>query len=226
VESLLRELIQIPEYQKGKCLPREIDLARQWDVSRNTLRQAINTLVFDGLLERKKRVGTKVVKKNVSVGVKNWLSFSQEMRLKGIEIQNYMLMVCHRALTTELAEMFGVAPEGKCLCLERVRGSVVLPFVYFVSYFNPSLPLTGEENFNRPLYELLEKEYSIVVKHSEEEIAASLAGEHIAGKLEILPTDPILIRKRKVYDSNGVLVEYNIGYYRADSFTYSIEADR
>ena len=34
---------------------------------------------------------------------------------------------------------------------------------------------------------------------------------------------PILVRKRFVLDVNDKPVEYNIGYYRADSFTYSIE---
>ena len=45
-------------------------------------------------------------------------------------------------------------------------------------------------------------------------------------KLDIKSSDPILIRKRFVYDINQVPIEYNIGYYRADSFTYTIEAER
>lgn len=48
----------------------------------------------------------------------------------------------------------------------------------------------------------------------------------IQSKLEMDPTEPLLIRKRFVYDINGLPVEYNIGYYRADSFTYTIEAER
>ena len=99
-------------------------------------------------------------------------------------------------------------------------------FVYFISYFNPKIPLTGEEDFTRPLYELLEKDYGIIVKTSKEKISASLAGERIAEKLDIKTTDPILIRERFVYDVNQVPIEYNIGYYRADSFTYTIEAER
>ena len=73
---------------------------------------------------------------------------------------------------------------------------------------------------------MLENEYGIVVKVSKEEISARLAGDTLAEKLEISPNDPVLIRKRFVYDDDGVPVEYNIGYYRADSFTYSIEASR
>ena len=45
----------------------------------------------------------------------------------------------------------------------------------------------------------------------------------IAKKLDIGEGDPILVRERYVYDVHDVPVEYNIGYYRADNFTYSIE---
>mgnify|MGYP000293768196 FL=1 len=69
-------------------------------------------------------------------------------------------------------------------------------------------------------------DYGIIVKTSKEKISASLAGERIAEKLDIKTTDPILIRERFVYDVNQVPIEYNIGYYRADSFTYTIEAER
>lgn len=107
-----------------------------------------------------------------------------------------------------------------------MRGNKEFPFVYFVSYFNPAIPLSGDEDFTLPLYSLLENAYGIVVKTSREEISARLAGGLVAGKLGIAPNDPILIRKRFVYDTDGKPVEYNVGYYRADSFTYTIEAKR
>jgi GntR family transcriptional regulator len=48
----------------------------------------------------------------------------------------------------------------------------------------------------------------------------------MAAKLRISENDPILKRKRFVYDDKGVPVEYNIGYYNANSFTYTITAER
>lgn len=203
-------------------------MSEQLNISRNTLRQAINKLVFEGVLVRKKGHGTKVVRKGITGGVKNWLSFSQEMKMLGIEIKNFELHVCFRRLTEETRSFFNIAPENepKCLMLERVRGNKEYPFVYFISYFNPEIPLTGDEDFTQPLYAVLENSYNIVVKTSKEEISARLAGEMIAEKLDIAPNDPILIRKRFVYDVNGKPIEYNIGYYRADSFTYTIEAER
>lgn len=226
-EELLRRLIESEEYKNGKFLPNEVDLSAQLNISRNTLRQAINKLVFEGLLTRKKGVGTKVVKKGIVGGVKNWLSFSQEMKMLGIEIRNFELHISRKLPSEEIRDFFCITdPNQKCIVLERLRGNKDYPFVYFISYFNPVIPLTGEENFTRPLYEILEKNFDITVKISKEQITARLAGDFIAEKLEISANDPILIRKRFVYDVNNVPIEYNIGYYRADSFTYTIEAER
>lgn len=227
-EELLRKLIESEDYKNGKLFPNEVELSAQLHISRNTLRQAINKLVFEGLLVRKKGYGTKVVKKGIVGGVKNWLSFSQEMKMLGIEVRNFELHISLKRPTEEIGTFFNLdtSSENRCVVMERVRGKKEYPFVYFISYFNPSIPLTGEEDFTRPLYEMLENQYNIVVKTSKEEISARLAGEFIAEKLEINADDPILIRKRFVYDMNGVPIEYNIGYYRADSFTYTIEAER
>lgn len=227
-EEVIRKLIESEDYQNGKLLPNEVQLSEQLSISRNTLRQAINKLVFEGLLVRKKGFGTKVVKKGITGGVKNWLSFSQEMKMLGIEIRNFELHISNKRATDEISNFFNLPLElrTKCIVLERVRGNKEYPFVYFISYFNPAIPLTGDEDFTQPLYGLLEKKYNIVVKTSKEEVSARLAGEFIADKLEITSSDPILIRKRFVYDINGVPIEYNIGYYRADSFTYTIEAER
>lgn len=227
-EEILRRLIESEDYKNGKMFPNEVELSAQLNISRNTLRQAINKLVFEGLLIRKKGFGTKVVKKGIVGGVKNWLSFSQEMKMLGIDIRNFELHVSLKSSTEEIGHFFNLTTNAKerCVVLERVRGNKEYPFVYFISYFNPIIPLTGEENFTKPLYELLESNYNIVVKTSKEEISARLAGEFIAEKLEIKANEPILIRKRFVYDINKVPIEYNIGYYRADSFTYTIEAER
>lgn len=225
-EDLLRELIKQEEYRKGKLLPNEVELSQQLNISRNTLRQAINKLVFEGLLIRKKGYGTKVAKKGILSGAKNWMSFSQEMLAAGIEVRNFELFVGLKKPNEEISNFFELENENRILCLERLRGNKEFPFVYFISCFNPSIPISSDENFSLPLYEILEKNYNIVVKTSKEEISARLAGDFIAEKLEIAPNDPILIRKRFVYDINDNPVEYNIGYYRADSFTYTIESER
>ena len=225
-QELLRKLVEKQEYKNGKLLPNEIELAAELHISRNTLRQAINQLVYEGILVRKRGVGTKVAIKGITGGVQNWHSFSQEMKMLGIDIKNYALLVHFKKPTADIAQFFGISEDTPCVVMERLRGNPDHPFVMFISYFNPNLPITGDENFTTPLYEMLEQNYGIVVKTSKEEISARLAGSQLAEKLEIEATDPILIRKRFVFDTEDKPVEYNIGYYRADSFTYSLVATR
>jgi GntR family transcriptional regulator len=226
-EQILRELIKKDEYKNGKLLPNEVEMSKQLNISRNTLRQAINQLVMEGLLVRKKGVGTTVVTSRIIGKMKNWHSFSQEMKMLGIEVFNFELHVSWGEPNEEICNFFGIDQKNKrnCLVLERLRGKKDFPFVHFISYFNPDIPFTGDENFSEPLYSTLESKFNIKVVKSKEEISARLAGDTLAEKLRIKPSDPILVRKRFVYDVNGKPVEYNIGYYRADSFTYRIESE-
>lgn len=225
-ETLLRKLIEEEEYQNGKIIPNEVDLAKQLAISRTTLRQAINKLVFEGLLVRKKRIGTKVANGVVSSRSNNWLSFSQEMRLRGITIKNFELHVTWVEPDEAIANFFEIKTDRKILKMEKVRGKSYEPFVYFVSYFHPRVGLTGDEDFKRPLYEILENDHSVVATLSREEISAMAADTFIAEKLRIAAGDPVLFRKRLVFDQGERPIEFNLGYYKADSFVYTVESTR
>src|SRR5699024_8016452 len=107
-EEYLRRLIEQEEYKNGKLLPGEVELAKQLNISRNTLRQAINKLVFEGLLYRKRGYGTKVIPKGIVSGIKNWLSFSQEMQKLGITIRNFELHVRYQQPPQEVANFFNL----------------------------------------------------------------------------------------------------------------------
>jgi GntR family transcriptional regulator len=224
-EELLRRLMALSEYQEGKLLPNEVHLSRQLGISRNTLRQATNKLVHEGLLLRKKGVGT-VVSKPVDSKAKNWMSFSQEMKSKGIEIRNYSTTTSMVIPPAEVLKFFGYDKKVKMLKMERVRGDKKKQFVYFISFFNPKIGLTGQEDFNRPLYEILEQDFSVIAKVSKEEITAVAADELIAEHLHINVGDPILKRKRFVFDPGRRPIEYNVGYYKSDSIVYTVESER
>lgn len=73
---------------------------------------------------------------------------------------------------------------------------------------------------------MLEHAHGIVAMTSKEEISALIADEFIAAKLETNIGAPILFRKRFVYDNQDRPIEYNLGYYKADSFVYTVESKR
>lgn len=226
-ESMLRKMIYSEKYSSGAILPNEIDLAKEYGISRNTLRYAITRLVTEGLLIRKKGVGTTVNKLGkASSMAKNWLSFSQEMKAMGVAIKNYELHICWEQANADVASFFNIKEGTLVLKMSRVRGSMKAPIVFFFSYFNPAIGMTGDEDFTQPLYSILEDKYAIVVHKSIEEINAMLADEFLADKLFIKAGQPILKRKRLVLDRAGLPVEYNVGLYNAESFTYKLESER
>ncbi|MBL7111657.1 MAG: GntR family transcriptional regulator [Bacteroidales bacterium] len=225
VEKIFREMVKLTKYNSGQLLPSEEDLAKRLGVSRNTVRQAFSKLVFEGLIVRKKGVGTRVVDKIVRTKLDKWLSFSQEMNSKGIPFRNYDISVDWVKASDELAGIFSIAPGKAVIKLERLRGMDKGPIVFFISYFHPRIGLTGKEDFSHHLYDLLENEYSTVVTLSKEEIKAIKADKLLSEKLNLKIGDPVLYRKRFVYDPGNRIVEYNLCFYRADSFTYTIEIE-
>ena len=226
VEQLLRNMILEEEYIEGKLLPNEIDLAKKLGISRNTLRQAMHKLMFEGLLVRKKGIGTRVASRSVNTRLTDWPSFTQEMNEKGIPFINYDIHVSKVPADENIANILSLKPGTSIVKLERLRGLKDGPMVQFVSYFHPRIGLTGKEDFTRPLNEMLENDFATIPALSREEISAQLAPKDIATRLEIKKGEPILKRVRKVYDPGDRIIEYNICYYRADKFTYLIDINR
>jgi GntR family transcriptional regulator len=148
------------------------------------------------------------------------------MKTKGINIVNYDIEFKWLVPEIEILQFFGLKAGSKVLKMERLRGEDSGPFVFFISYFHPRIGLTGQEDFNRPLYDIMEEDYSVTVKLSQEEITATAANKEMADKLEMNLGEPILKRKRFVFDPGRRPIEFNIGYYRADSFVYTLESEK
>src|SRR5690606_25656008 len=148
------------------------------------------------------------------------------MKNRGLEVKNFELHVRWVVPEPAVAKFFEISEDQKVLKLDRLRGKPGDAFVYFISYFHPSVGLTGDEDFKLPLYDILQQQCNIIADLSHEEIDAMAANKFIAEKLELDVGDPILSRKRFVFDQEGKPIEFNLGYYRADSFTYKVENRR
>ncbi|HEV2831356.1 MAG TPA: GntR family transcriptional regulator [Hanamia sp.] len=223
VEALMRKLINSPEFKNGALLPKEVELGNRLGVSRNTIRQATNKLEYEGLLVRKKGVGTRVAeKKSLSTGLVHWYSFTQEMKERGIRVENLELKLEEVPAGEKVAAFFNIRANKKVLKLSKLKGTEGIPIVFFESYFHPRIGISKDDNFSIPLYSMLEQKYGVVVVRSNEHIMAQLAG-NMAKKLKIKASDPVLVRERFVYDPGERPIEYNLGYYRSDKFTYSID---
>jgi GntR family transcriptional regulator len=167
-----------------------------------------------------------VAEKTLTTNLDQWHGFTQEMNQKGIVFKTFQVSVDWVKAEPKVSAFFGIGENARLLCLCRLRGDDDGPFVHFESYFHPRIGLTGKEDFSRPLYELLEKDFHVIPSLSKERIKARLASPAIAKRLKIHSGDPVLVRERYVLDPGDRPVEYNIGYYKADKFTYAIDIRR
>jgi GntR family transcriptional regulator len=143
-----------------------------------------------------------------------------------LEVRNFRIETKWVLPEKHISQFLEIPEETEVLELDRLRGTMKGPFVMFYSWFHPRVGLTGEEDYTRPLYEIMEKDYSTIAKLSREEVSACAADAFLSRTLEVPEGAPILKRIRMVYDPGRRPVEYNIGYYRGDSFIYKIESER
>jgi len=226
VESLLRELIRLPEYQKGALLPDELALAAQLGISRGTVRSGIGKLVYEGALERKAGVGTRVSNQNFESGIKEWRSFTLEMASKGIKVENYHLDFSRMNPSPEAAQALQLDSTTQVWRLARVRGWGGKPVLRSISWFHPRLKLTGKEDFSRPLYQVIEAATSTRPHHAREEFLAVGASASLAGLLKVAKGVSLLLRRHTVYDVGHRAFEFADVYYVSSRFTLTLDMHR
>jgi GntR family transcriptional regulator len=222
VEALLRSLLQSKEYPEGALLPDEVKLARQLGVSRGTVRSGISKLVYEGLLERKAGVGTRVRRQHAESGIHAWRSFTREMASKGIHVENYHMeyrlfttsQEAARALQLDICEVWR---------LERIRGWEGKPVLYTSSWFHPRLGLNGTEDFTRPLYETLEAATGAKPQRAREEFLAIPADAHKAKMLQVSRNAPLLLRRHTVFDAGNRPIEFAEVHYVSSRFTLTLD---
>ncbi len=216
LERLLRELAATPEHRAGARMPDELSLAKELGVSRNTVRTAIERMVAEGILERRRGVGTHVTRPAVADHRAEWTRFIEELEPRGDLVQIASATASHQVAGAEPALALGLAAETVVVRLERVLSSPDGPLGRLRSWFHPRVALTGQEDFRRPLWEVIERDLGAIPTAAHEEIAAVAADAELARALVVSRNTPVLLRRRVVLDSQGRPLEFALGWYRAD----------
>lgn len=226
VEQLLRKLIQEPEYQAGSLLPDETSLAAQLGVSRGTVRMGISKLVFEGLLQRKAGVGTRVAKNHLESGIRAWRSFTREMAAKGIKVENFQLDYRLIEASADAARSLNLKAGLRVWRVDRVRGWDGKPVLNSTSWFHPRLNLKGDEDFSHPIYEVLEAATGVKPHHAQEEFLA-VGADAVKARLLRVPTlAPLLLRRHLVFDAGNRPIEFAEVYYVSSRFTLTLDMRR
>lgn len=227
VEALIRSLLSEPQYQDGKLLPPEKEIASRLGVSRSTVRAGLDRLVQQGMIVRQAGRGTQVVAEHLRTSrMESWESFTREMAAKGVEVVTFCQQYGWRSATANVAEALGIERGRKVLSLRRVRGFDGKRIVHFRSWFHPCLGLRGDEDFSRPLYDVLAEASCLRPERSQELIAAIAATPSLARALAVASGTPLLERRRRVTDARERPIEYAVNHYVTTDFAYAIDVRR
>lgn len=226
VETRLRQLAALPEFQQGALLPDELTMANRLGVSRGTARAALTRLVHDGVLERKAGIGTRVARPRAESGIRAWRSFSREMAAKGVRVENFDSVFRPHPATAAAARALRIAPGTPVLRLDRVRGWDGRPVLLSQSWLHPRLRLKGDEDCSRPLYDWLEQETGVIAELAREDFTAIAALPAVARRLRVRPGTPLLLRRHTVADAAGRPIEYAEVRYVSARFTLTLDLRR
>ncbi|MDU5106730.1 GntR family transcriptional regulator [Clostridium sp.] len=219
--------IQSGTYRENEIIPNEITLASQYNVSRPTIRQAIQGLVNEGYLERKKRKGTVVIRKKIPQEFTHILqSYNNEIREKGLEPKTMLISCKLEEANSEIIEKLNLEEGEKVYKIVRLRYAGDDPIVFVSTYLKASLfPDLLKYDFNKEsLYNVLSL-YDNPILSITRYLEVMKADESTSVLLDIEKGDPIFKFISIGYTHNRNPIEYSIAKYRGDLNSFVIEID-
>lgn len=226
IKEILEQAIQQGIFKPGDAIPPEGALQKHFDVSRATLRQAVDALVAAGLLQKRRGIGTFVAAPKIAELLSNLVSFSEEMRLKGLTPGTAHIEVAWEVPADPIAAALQLEPGEKVLRIKRLRTANGEPVVVLTSYVPAWTGISLQDDFSGSLIALLEDKYGVEYASADQTIEAAGADADTAKLLGVAEGDPILVIRRVTRTAAHVPVEYVEGLYRADRYSYRIRLNR
>lgn len=210
------------EMEVGDLLPSERKLTEIYDVSRTTVRLALDNLETRGYISRQHGKGSFVVDYHKTlINLSDMYSFTEQMKAIGqtpkTKLINYSVVN-----STELLNDIFKNNEEKFIKLVRLRSSDNIPMLYEESYipYSKFSQITEEDIDKRSLYDVFLEDYNEVVKLAQEEFSAGIASQEEAKKLEIKEHSAVLKIYRTTINIKNEVIEYTESKARPDKFSY------
>jgi GntR family transcriptional regulator len=221
----LRDEILSGERPYGSALPTEQELSEMFDVSRITARRVLTELAQQNFVERKRRLGTRVIfespakpmEANIDQAVDSLLAFGRRTAVTVIEVAKELP-------TPTVASALRIDSTDEVVRAVRVRKMGDTPLGYIVSYVPAALVdvVTAKALARAPILKVLE-EGGYRAAQAEQTISAMQADATISQALDIEARAALLRISRTVYDRNHVPFLLTFAHYRADKFTIRLD---
>lgn len=207
------------------AMPTEMELAESHRVSRITARRALDDLAGAGLVERRRRTGTRVIHRagqkpieaNIDQAIESLIAFGQDTAVKVVEVGTI-------PADRDIAQVMEIAPGVPVVRAVRLRFSGGEPLGLIISHLLKGLGVgaTPERLTSSPMLGLL-RDAGVVIGAASQTIEALVASPEMAERLAIEPRAALLLVRRKVSDESGRIVLVTSAYYRADRYRISLD---
>ncbi|MFH1929148.1 MAG: GntR family transcriptional regulator [Chloroflexota bacterium] len=228
ISEIMREKIDDDEWKPGDRVWSERDLTNQFQVSRNTAREALDVLVKEGLIYRMRGHGSFVAPRKMRHGLLSLTSFSETMLSRGVTPSSRLMAMELLVPPPRIAEHLRLDQGQKAFRIERLRlgdgDPMALNISYVPQHLCPHLDRVDLETGS--LYRLLEGEYGLRLWRSEQVLKPTVATEYEAQLLDVSPGTPLLLAEGTTFLEGDVPIEYSKLVYRADRYEFTIRATR
>lgn len=217
-DILRQRITDLPDADRGKPLPSEGELARQYALSRITVRQALKSLEAKGLVYSIQGKGSFPTMPRVP-GISGFHSFTSEVQRNGQQAGSRLLALdMAEALPAEIVDKLSVPAQedGAQVHLRRVRliddTPIAIEDAWLPSGLFPDLDLADLGNSS--LYAHLAEHWGLEPAWTDALIEPQLASPEIAALLEIAPGDPVLVAWRVTLTADDKVFERVRSIYR------------
>ncbi|MDZ7813238.1 MAG: GntR family transcriptional regulator [Ideonella sp.] len=220
LQRALREAIELRLLGPDDALPSERQLAADLQVSRITVRKAIEGLAEEGLLSRRQGAGN-FVNTRIEKNFAKLTSFSEDMRARGREPRSEWLKRAEGTVTPEEAMKLALSPGTLVYRFNRLRyaddAPMSLEYATIVASALPSIDVVEAS-----LYEALERAGQRPVR-ALQRLRALLLDEEQAKLLDAEVGDAGLLVERLGYLRDGRAIELSQSIYRGDTYDFVAE---
>lgn len=209
------------ELEPGYKLENEIDLAAALNLSRPTMRKAMDELVRSGLLVRKRGVGTQVVSSQVRRPLE-LSSLFDDLTAQGSKPSTDILAFSHAEATSEVCTKLDLGSGTKVYHFTRLRKVGGSPLALMENWVRDDIVTIEESGLGaKGLYGIL-RNGGVNFRLATQRIGAAVATEAQAKLLETAPGAALVTMERTAVDDTGRLVETGKHLYRADQYSFEM----
>ena len=212
----IRDAIAQRVVQAEAAIPTERDLADRLSISRITVRKAIDGLVSEGLLARRRGAGTFVIAPRVEKSFSKLTSFSEDMLSRGRRPHSKWVSKAEGAVTPEEALSLGLSPGTLVYRFHRIRFADDLPMALEYSTV-PAYCLPSPDAVGASLYDAFEASGHLPVRALQRLRAINFSAEQ-ARALGVSAGDAGLFIERRGFLADGRTAEFTQSYYRGDAY--------